>query len=49
MAFFCFIETWGWGFDKIRNDFLSANLPMPLFESKFGGQQVTIRLFFVSR
>lgn len=38
-----FIETWGRGFDKIRNGFASANLPMPLFESKFGGLQVTIQ------
>ena len=37
-----FIESWGRGITKIRNGFLSAGLPEPLFEESCGGIRVTM-------
>ena len=37
-----FIDTWGRGYKKIREDFEMAGLPMPKVENFCGGVQVTI-------
>lgn len=38
-----FIESWGRGYDKIRNTFAAENLEMPRFEAEDNGFRVTIK------
>ncbi len=38
-----FIEAWGRGIAKITTGFVSANLPVPVFQSVMGGIMVTIQ------
>ncbi|MBO7101567.1 MAG: putative DNA binding domain-containing protein [Bacteroidales bacterium] len=37
-----FIDTWGRGYQKIRDDFVPAGIPMPKVENFCGGVRVTI-------
>ena len=38
-----FIESWGRGYEKIRNGFESVGLPMPIIEAVEGGVRVTFK------